>query len=99
MQLLISIESMVFQYPGMGAKQAELQRMLRAVEAIQAAGGAVNGCFIIEAEGETGASVDVAHQVSDRQPVGRDSAHAAHAVSENGAVSTLAPAACSWESP
>lgn len=48
----------VFRYPGMGAKQTELERMLRAVEAIQAAGVAVNACFILGADGETRASVD-----------------------------------------
>jgi radical SAM superfamily enzyme YgiQ (UPF0313 family) len=57
-QLLIGIESLEFRFPGMGAKQAELSRILRAVEAIQAAGIAVNGCFILGADGETRASID-----------------------------------------
>jgi radical SAM superfamily enzyme YgiQ (UPF0313 family) len=57
-QILIGIESLVFRYPGMGAKQAELARIMDAVEAIQAAGIAVNGCFILGADGETLASVD-----------------------------------------
>lgn len=57
-QILMGIESLVFRYPGMGAKQAELQRILQAVERIQEAGVAVNGCFIVGAEGETRASLD-----------------------------------------
>lgn len=57
-QLLIGIESLEFRFPGMGAKQAELPRILRAIEAIQDAGIAVNGCFILGADGETRASID-----------------------------------------
>ena len=57
-QLLVGIESLVFRYPGMGVKQAELDRLLDAVVAIQDAGIAVNGCFIIGAEGETIASIE-----------------------------------------
>ncbi len=57
-QVLIGLESLVFRYPGMGAKQAEWNRMMDAVEAIQDAGVAVNGCFIVGAEGETDASID-----------------------------------------
>jgi radical SAM superfamily enzyme YgiQ (UPF0313 family) len=57
-QVLVGIESLVFRYPGMGAKQAELDRIIDAVEAIQEAGVAVNGCFIVGADGETRASID-----------------------------------------
>lgn len=57
-QVLIGIESLVFRYPGMGVKQVELQRMLRAVERIQWHGVAVNACFIVGAEGETRTSLD-----------------------------------------
>ncbi|WP_437225924.1 B12-binding domain-containing radical SAM protein [Planctomicrobium sp. SH661] len=57
-QVLIGMESMVFRYPGMGTKQAELQRLLDSVEAIQESGVAVNACFILGAEGETLASID-----------------------------------------
>jgi len=57
-QVLMGIESLVMRYPGMGQKQAELDRILQAVEAIQAAGVAVNGCFIVGADGETRASLD-----------------------------------------
>lgn len=57
-QVLMGIESQVFRYPGMGAKQAEWQRMLNAVLAIQEAGVAVNACFILGADGETRQSID-----------------------------------------
>lgn len=57
-QVLMGIESIVFRYPGMGAKQAELARIMDAVEAIQSHGVAVNGCFIVGADGETQASID-----------------------------------------
>lgn len=49
---------MVFRYPGMGAKQAELRRVMQALAAVQAAGVAVNGCFIVGADGEDRASID-----------------------------------------
>lgn len=52
-QVLVGIESLVFRYPGQGAKWNELARIMQAVEAIQAAGVVVNGCFIVGAEGET----------------------------------------------
>lgn len=57
-QVLMGIESLVFRYPGMGRKQAELERIMDAVRAIQQAGVAVNGCFIVGADGETAASLD-----------------------------------------
>lgn len=57
-QVLMGIESLVFRYPGMGEKQAELNRIMNAVDAIQSAGVAVNGCFIIGAEGETAHSLE-----------------------------------------
>ncbi|MEX2173387.1 MAG: cobalamin-dependent protein [Pirellulaceae bacterium] len=57
-QVLMGIESLVFRYPGMGEKQAELARIMQAVERIQDAGMAVNGCFIVGAEGETRDSLD-----------------------------------------
>jgi radical SAM superfamily enzyme YgiQ (UPF0313 family) len=57
-QVLVGIESLVFRYPGMGRKQAELDRILAAVAAIQDSGVAVNGCFIVGADGETRASLD-----------------------------------------
>ena len=57
-QVLMGIESLVFRYPGMGEKQAELNRIMNAVDAIQNAGVAVNGCFIIGADGETAQSLE-----------------------------------------
>ncbi len=57
-QVLVGIESLVFRHPGMGAKRAGLNRILAAIEAIQEAGVAVNGCFIIGCDGETQASLD-----------------------------------------
>jgi radical SAM superfamily enzyme YgiQ (UPF0313 family) len=52
-QVLVGIESLVFRYPGQGQKWNDLQRIMRALQAIQAAGVVVNGCFIVGAEGET----------------------------------------------
>ena len=57
-QILVGIESLVFRYPGMRHKQAELDRIMNAVAAIQDAGVVVNGCFIVGAEGETQRSLD-----------------------------------------
>lgn len=57
-QVLIGIESLHFRFPGMGQKQAELERILDAVRAIQEAGVAVNGCFIVGADGESDTSLD-----------------------------------------
>ena len=58
MQVLVGIESLVFRYPGMGAKQAELGRIVAVVSAIQDSGVEVNGCFIVNAGGDTQDSVD-----------------------------------------
>jgi radical SAM superfamily enzyme YgiQ (UPF0313 family) len=57
-QVLIGIESLVFRHPGMGPKQAELSRVMAAIEAIQAAGVAVVGCCIVGSDGETRGSLD-----------------------------------------
>ncbi len=57
-QVLVGLESHVFRYPGMGNKQAERERMMRAVRAIQAAGIVVHGCFIVGADGETRTSME-----------------------------------------
>lgn len=57
-QVLMGIESLVFRYPGMGAKQSELCRIMEAVERVQNSGVPVNGCFIVGAEGETRASLE-----------------------------------------
>jgi radical SAM superfamily enzyme YgiQ (UPF0313 family) len=57
-QVLVGIESLVFRYPGMGDKRAELDAMLDAVGRIQEAGVPVNGCFIVGADGEMRESLD-----------------------------------------
>jgi radical SAM superfamily enzyme YgiQ (UPF0313 family) len=57
-QVLVGIESLIFRYPGMGPKHAEMQRILAAVTAIQQQGIAVIGCFIVGGDGETRASID-----------------------------------------
>jgi radical SAM superfamily enzyme YgiQ (UPF0313 family) len=57
-QVLVGIESLVFRHPGMGPKQAELPRILNAIDAIQAAGVAVIGCFMVGCDGETHGSLD-----------------------------------------
>jgi radical SAM superfamily enzyme YgiQ (UPF0313 family) len=57
-QVLVGIESHVCRYPGMGEKQAAWERIIEAVAAIQEAGVAVNGCFILGADGETRQSID-----------------------------------------
>ncbi len=56
-QILMGIESLVFRY-AMGQKQADPSRMMDAVRAIQETGVAVNGCFIVGADGETRQSLD-----------------------------------------
>ena len=43
-----------------GEKQAEMDRIMKSVSTIQEAGVAVNGCFIIGADGETRQSLDAA---------------------------------------
>jgi radical SAM superfamily enzyme YgiQ (UPF0313 family) len=57
-QVLVGIESLVFRHPGMGQKTAELSRIMSAVGAIQSAGVAVIGCFIVGCDGETRDSLD-----------------------------------------
>ena len=57
-QILVGFESIPFRYPGMGKKYAELQKIQDAIATIQDFGIAVNGCFILGAEGETNQSID-----------------------------------------
>lgn len=57
-QVLVGIESLVFRHPGMGPKTAELPRIMAALDAIQGAGVAVIGCFIVGCDGETHDSLD-----------------------------------------
>lgn len=68
-QLLVGIESLVFRYPGMGAKYAELSRIMDAVRAIQESGVVVNGCFVVGADGETNASIDRLAQFIAESPL------------------------------
>lgn len=51
-QVLIGIESFAMRHPGMGAKAAPQERILRAIDNIQSAGVAAIGCFILGADGE-----------------------------------------------
>lgn len=57
-QVLTGLESMVHRHRGMGAKSAALPRMMDAVSAIQDAGIAVIGCFVVGSDGETHATID-----------------------------------------
>lgn len=57
-QALIGLESFVFEHRGMGAKKAPLDRMMRAIEAIQRSGVAVIGCFIVGSDGESPESIE-----------------------------------------
>jgi radical SAM superfamily enzyme YgiQ (UPF0313 family) len=57
-QVLVGIESLVYQHAGMGPKQAEWSRIQDALTSIQQAGVAVIGCFIVGADGETRRSLE-----------------------------------------
>ena len=57
-QVLVGIESLAFQYAGMGRKDAQLTRVMQAIDVIQDHGVVVNGCFIVGADGETNDSLD-----------------------------------------
>jgi len=57
-QVLVGIESLVHAHGGMGAKRASIARIMDAVSAIQEAGVAVIGCFIVGSDGEDRASID-----------------------------------------
>ena len=57
-QVLVGIESLAFQYAGMGRKDAQLNRIMQAIDVIQDHGVVVNGCFIVGADGETNDSLD-----------------------------------------
>ena len=56
-QVLVGFESLVREHTGMGGKKAGYDRMLDACLAIQAAGVAVIGCFIVGSDGETAESM------------------------------------------
>jgi radical SAM superfamily enzyme YgiQ (UPF0313 family) len=57
-QVLVGIESLAFQYSGMGKKDTQWKRIMQAVDVIQDHGIVVNGCFIVGADGETDDSLD-----------------------------------------
>jgi radical SAM superfamily enzyme YgiQ (UPF0313 family) len=62
-QVLVGIESLVYRHAGMGPKQADWSCIEDALAAIQDAGVAVIGCFIVGADGETPESLDRLGQV------------------------------------
>jgi radical SAM superfamily enzyme YgiQ (UPF0313 family) len=68
-QVLVGIESLLFRYPGMGQKDADLSRMMDALAAIQDAGVAVIGCFIVGCDGETRQSLDKLARFLDDCPL------------------------------
>jgi radical SAM superfamily enzyme YgiQ (UPF0313 family) len=57
-QVLVGIESLVYRHSGMGPKLAEWSRIQDTLTAIQEAGIAAIGCFIVGADGETRQSLD-----------------------------------------
>jgi len=57
-QVLVGLEALAHRLPGMGAKGAEWPRVRDALLAIQAAGVAVIGCFIVGCDGEQRRSLD-----------------------------------------
>ena len=57
-QVLMGIESLNTSYQGMGKKQAEIHEIMDAVDTIQDAGIAVNGCFIIGGDDDNRQSID-----------------------------------------
>ncbi|MCP3902899.1 MAG: B12-binding domain-containing radical SAM protein [Planctomycetes bacterium] len=67
-QVLVGLESRVHRHRGMGAKAAPPTRMMDAVEAIQAVGVAVIGCYIVGSDGETRESIQRLRRFLDRDP-------------------------------
>lgn len=51
-QVLMGFESLVHAHSGMGAKAAQLERMIAAAERLQIAGVAVIACFMVGSDGE-----------------------------------------------
>ena len=68
-QVLVGLESLETSHRGMGPKSAPPSRMMDAVEAIQAAGVAVAGCFIVGGDGETEASLERLGAFLERAPM------------------------------
>lgn len=67
-QVLVGLESLVHDHRGMGAKRTSLDRMMDAVEAIQQAGVAVIGCYIVGSDGETPETIDRLRRFLDNDP-------------------------------
>ena len=67
-QVLVGLESLVHQHTGMGAKRTSMHRMMDAVCAIQAAGVAVIGCYIVGSDGETQESIDRLREFLETDP-------------------------------
>ena len=67
-QVLVGLESLVHEHRGMGAKRTSLARMLDSVRAIQEAGVAVIGCFIVGSDGETPESIERLRAFLDEDP-------------------------------
>lgn len=57
-QMLMGIEALEPRFAGMGPKRDVIPRVMDAVEAIQEAGVAVVGCFVVGGDGESAASID-----------------------------------------
>ncbi len=68
-QVLVGVESLVAAPVGFGPKAADLPRMMDALLAIQAAGIAVIGCFIVGCDGETRASIDALAEFLNECPL------------------------------
>ncbi len=67
-QVLVGLESLVHEHRGMGGKRTSMARMMDAVEAIQAAGVAVIGCFIAGSDGETHESLEGLRRFLEQDP-------------------------------
>jgi len=58
----------VHQHTGMGAKRTSMDRMMDAVRAIQSAGVAVIGCYIVGSDGETHESIERLREFLETDP-------------------------------
>lgn len=67
-QVLVGLESLVHAHGGMGAKRASMARMMDAVAAMQEAGVAVIGCFIVGSDGEDRHSLDRLARFLEQDP-------------------------------
>lgn len=67
-QVLVGLESLVHQHAGMGAKRTSIDRMMDSVRAIQDAGIAVIGCYIVGSDGETPQTIDRLERFLESDP-------------------------------